>query len=218
MADPPDTFAQLRRRMVDDLAGRGITDPAVLRAMGTVPREKFLPPGRRSAAYDDRALAAGFGQTISQPYIVALMTQALQLHADSKVLEIGTGTGYQTAILAGLARHVYTVERVATLAERASATLAELGYRNISFLEADGTLGWPQHAPFDRIIVTAAAPDVPQPLLDQLADGGRMVIPAGGRSVQELLIVTKSRGSIQRENLCSCVFVKLIGEAGWEDR
>jgi len=209
--------ARLRERMVSEqLAARGITDPDALRAFRKVPRHRFVDPSIQSKAYTDCALPTEQGQTISQPYIVGLMTQALQPGGARKVLEIGTGSGYQTAILAELAEHVFTIERVSSLAGAAAARLQELGYTNFSSRQADGSLGWPEEAPFDRIIVTAATPEPPDPLLDQLADGGRMVIPIGPRNSQELTLITKSGGKLRRTFLCACIFVRLIGQAAWK--
>ncbi len=213
-----DGFARARRRMVDrQLAARGIGDQRVLDAMCRVPRERFLPPGETGRAYCDGAQPIGGGQTISQPYIVALMTQALHLTGRERVLEVGTGSGYQTAILAELAGHVYTVERLAELSERAERILREgLGYANISLRVGDGTLGWPEQAPFDRFVVTAAAPDVPGALLEQLAPGGEGVAPVGGHRHQMLTHYRKhADGGVRSEKLCGCVFVRLIGEDGW---
>lgn len=210
-------YAKLRERMVNkQLADRGITDHDVLRAFRKVPRHLFVDSRSRGKAYADQVLETEEGQTISQPYIVGLMTQALQPKSARKVLEIGTGSGYQTAILAELAKHVYTVERVQSLAEGAAARLHELGYANFSTRQADGSLGWPEEAPFDRIIVTAGAPEPPKPLVEQLADGGRMVIPIGPHDGQELTLITKSGGEVRRTFLCACIFVRLIGEAAWD--
>jgi len=197
------------------LASRDITDQRVLEVMGKVPREKFVLADSLGEAYADYPLSIGHGQTISQPYMVALMTQALALEGEEKVLEIGTGSGYQTAILAELSRTVYTIERVRELTERARAALTELGYKNIRFLVGDGTLGWEEEAPFDRIMATAGAPKVPPPLLSQLADKGRMVIPVGDEFGQDLLVVEKRRGKVKESSVCRCVFVKLLGEEGW---
>lgn len=212
-----DPYADARERMVSDqLIARGIKDPAVLRTFRDVPRDRFVKPGMRHQAYSDRALATEHSQTISQPYIVALMTEALAVRQTTKVLEIGTGSGYQTAILAQLSQHVFTVERLPSLATGAVERLRELGYTNFSLKEGDGSLGWPELAPFDRIIVTAAAPEPPKPLLDQLADGGKMVIPIGPVAHQELILITKSGDTIDRTSLCSCIFVKLVGDAAWK--
>ena len=209
-------FTKEREFMVTaQLASRDITDQRVLEVMGKVPREKFVLADSLAEAYADHPLSIGYGQTISQPYIVALMTQSLGLTGAEKVLEIGTGSGYQTAILAELSRMVCTIERVGELTQRARTTLSELGYKNIRFLVGDGTLGWEEEAPFDRIMATAGAPKVPPPLLAQLADKGRMVIPVGDEFGQDLLVVEKRRGKIKESAVCRCVFVKLLGEEGW---
>ena len=214
MADP----VEARRQMVkNQLRKRDIDDERVLEAMGRVPREKFVPPDRRAEAYNDSAMSIGEGQTISQPYMVALMTQELHPEPDDRVLEVGTGSGYQAAVLAELVEHVYTVERIQKLSDRARQTLVEgLGYDNLSFRVGDGTLGWPDEAPFDGIIVTAAAPEAPEPLLDQIAQGGEMLAPVGTPYTQMLTRYRRKRtGSISTESIGSCVFVKLIGEEGW---
>jgi len=166
-------------------------------------------------AYEDRPLSTGYGQTISQPYIVALMTEALELTAHAKTLEIGTGSGYQAAILAELSNQVYTIERVEPLLERAREILQELGYTNVHLKVFNGTMGWKEHAPFDGIVVTAGAPDIPQPLLDQLADRGRLVIPVGDRLTQQLIKVVRERDDFFREDLGSVRFVNLMGTYGW---
>jgi protein-L-isoaspartate(D-aspartate) O-methyltransferase len=192
----------------DQIERRGITDPAVLAAMRAVPRHRFVPPDQASAAYDDRALPIGFGQTISQPYVVAYMTQALHLAPAHRVLEVGTGSGYQSAILAQIVKDVQTMEIVPELAARARELLAELGYSNVHVRGGDAYVGLPELAPFDRIIVTAAPDHVPQPLIDQLAVGGRMIVPVGG-SRQQLVLVTKDADEIHSERLLDVVFVPL---------
>jgi len=197
---------------------RGIRDARVLDAFRSVPRHLFVPPRHRDQSYEDHPVDIGYGQTISQPYIVALMTDALRLGGDERVLEIGTGSGYQTAILAHLSHHVYTIERIAELSAAARRVLDELGYKNISYRVGDGTLGWPEEAPFDAIIVTAAAPSVPESLKNQMADGGRLVMPVGGRGGQDLLVLERKGDGFHRQRLCGCVFVRLIGEEGWPDR
>ncbi len=195
--------------------GKAKLDDRVMAAMAKVPRHEFVPDGERAYAYENRPVPIGYGQTISQPYIVALMTEALGLRGPERVLEIGTGSGYQAAILAQLCAEVVTIERLAELSTDARAVIAELGFENIDFWEGDGTLGCEQRAPFDGIIVTAAAPHVPQTLMDQLAPGGRLVIPVGPEDVQQLLCVEKTeQGPVTRE-LCGCRFVKLIGADGW---
>jgi protein-L-isoaspartate(D-aspartate) O-methyltransferase len=196
---------------------REIADNRVVNAMRRVPREAFVPQGQYHAAYDDRPLSIGFGQTISQPFIVALMIQALELRGDEKVLELGTGSGYEAAILAELAQRVVTVECIPELAEAARQVLDKLGYSNIEVHVAGRTLGWPEGAPYDAIIVSAGAPTVPQALVEQLTLNGRLVIPVGSRWQQELLRVTKLRKGNEIENLGGCYFVPLIGEGAWED-
>jgi len=209
-------FDDEREKMVRrDLAARGITDERVLGAVRRVRRERFVWDVDARDAYADHPLRIGEGQTISQPYMVALMTEVLKLEGPEKVLEIGTGSGYQTAILAELAREVCTVERIEALSERARGTLADLGYENIRYRVGDGTLGWPEEAPFDRIIVTAGAPSVPESLKGQLAEAGRLVIPVGGGHGQDLLIVTREGDEFRTEKGTGCIFVKLIGEEGW---
>jgi protein-L-isoaspartate(D-aspartate) O-methyltransferase len=193
-----------------------IADKRVIQAMRRVPREAFVPPEVYYAAYEDKPLSIGFGQTISQPFIVALMVQALELKGDEKVLDVGTGSGYVTAILAELANKVITVECIPELAESAQKALDKLGYSNIEVHVAGKTLGWPQGAPYDAIVVSAGAPDVPQVLVDQLTWSGRLVIPVGTRWQQDLLRVTKLRKGNRIENLGGCYFVPLIGEGAWE--
>lgn len=194
-----------------------ISDKRVLEAMRRVPREAFVPQDQYYAAYEDRPLSIGFGQTISQPFIVALMLQALELRGDEKVLELGTGSGYEAAILAELAQKVVTVECIPELAEPAKEILDRLAYSNIEVHVAGRTLGWPEEAPYDAIIVSAGAPTVPQVLLEQLTLNGRLVIPVGSRWQQDLLRVTKLRKGNEIENLGGCYFVPLIGEGAWEN-
>ena len=196
---------------------REIADNRVVEAIRRVPREAFVSKEQYHAAYDDRPLSIGFGQTISQPFIVALMVQALELRGDEKVLELGTGSGYEAAILAELARKVVTVECIPELAESARRVLDKLGYSNIEVHVAGRALGWPEGAPYDAIIVSAGAPTVPQVLLEQLTWNGRLVIPVGSRWQQELLRVTKLRKGNEIENLGGCYFVPLIGEGAWEE-
>ena len=206
-----------RERMVkNQLIPRGIKNPLVLEAMGKVPRHLFMEEALVGEAYNDHPLPIGHKQTISQPYIVALMTEALELTGKEEVLEIGTGSGYQTAVLAELSKRVYTIERVRPLMVQARLILARLGYNNILFKSLDGTLGWKEYEPFDAIIVTAGAPKVPQPLKDQLSEGGRLVIPVGNRFSQELVKVTRKKGSFIQENLGGCRFVDLVGVHGWK--
>lgn len=199
-----------RQRMVEqDLRPRGISNPAVLAAMGRVPRHVFVPETLRNRAYDDGPLPIGLGQTISQPYIVAYMTEALRVTRDHTVLEIGTGSGYQAAVLAELVREVLTIEIVPELAARARKTLAEAGYKNVQVRTGNGYLGWPERAPFQRIIVTAAPEKVPQALVDQLAIGGRMVVPVG-RDAQQMTIVTKTATGITETQTMRVLFVPMV--------
>lgn len=214
----PHDYRLVRERMVKtQLVPRGIRDPRVLEVMGKVPRHLFVEEALAGEAYNDHPLPIGSKQTISQPYIVALMTEALDLTGQEKTLEIGTGSGYQTAILAELSRHVFTVERIRDLMVKAKKTLEDLGYTNILFKAFDGTLGWKEFEPFDAIMVTAGAPRIPQPLLDQLAEGGRLVVPVGNRFSQDLIKVTKRQGRSVEENLGGCRFVDLIGVYGWKE-
>jgi protein-L-isoaspartate(D-aspartate) O-methyltransferase len=205
-----------RQSLLNSL-NREIADKRVVDAMRHVPREAFVPQEQYHAAYDDRPLSIGFGQTISQPFIVALMVQALELRGDEKVLELGTGSGYEAAILAELAQKVVTVECIPELAELAKQVLDKLGYSNIEVHVASRILGWPEGAPYDAIIVSAGAPTVPQALVEQLTWNGRLVIPVGSRWQQELLRVTKLRKGNEIKNLGGCYFVPLIGEGAWED-
>ncbi|MGB9761534.1 MAG: protein-L-isoaspartate(D-aspartate) O-methyltransferase [Caldimicrobium thiodismutans] len=213
-----DIYRVARERMVEtQIKARGIKDERVLKAMLKVPRHLFVPSSLRDQAYGDFPLPIGEGQTISQPYIVALMTEALELKGKERVLEIGTGSGYQTAILAELATWVYTIEKYSTLQEKAKAILFELGYKNISFKIGDGTLGWLEAAPFDAIIVTAAAPQIPLPLIEQLAEGGRIVIPVGDEFSQVLVKGIKKGGTLHTKSLEPVRFVKLVGEYGFKE-
>lgn len=213
---PAGDLGRARTALLEELAVE-ISDRRVMEAMAQVPRERFVPEELRPYAYENRPLPIGYGQTISQPLIVAMMTQALQLTGNEKVLEVGTGSGYQAAILSRLARHVVTVERVAPLAERAAAILRELGYTNVEVHVAGDVLGWPEESPYDAIIVTAAAPEVPRELLEQLAGGGRLVIPVGSRDLQELVRITKTARGAQRNNLGPCRFVPLVGKGAWPE-
>jgi protein-L-isoaspartate(D-aspartate) O-methyltransferase len=211
-------FDAQRKLMVEtQLMSRGIYDPLVIEAMKKVPRELFLPEVMRNTAYSDNALPISHGQTISQPYIVALMTQSLELKGGEKVLEIGTGSGYQAAVLAEIAAEVYTIERIAPLTETARQILTQLGYTNIQFKVHNGTLGWEDHAPYDAIIVTAGAPRIPDPYVEQLGEGGRLVIPVGDRLGQELVKITKRDGKPLKQELGGVRFVSLIGQQGWEE-
>jgi protein-L-isoaspartate(D-aspartate) O-methyltransferase len=211
-----DAFERERERMVEaQIAARGVRDPRVLAAMRSVPRHRFTQPPGHPEAYRDHPLTIGEGQTISQPYIVALMTEALALQGDERVLEIGTGSGYQTAVLAELAAEVYTVERLEPLAAQARERFKALGLGNIHTRVGDGTQGWPEQAPYDAILVTAASPGMPRSLTEQLVDGGRMVIPVGGQDFQTLNRVTRKGDAFDEEPICSVRFVKLIGQEGW---
>jgi len=201
----------------EQLIPRGITDQRVLAAFYKVERDKFVPSDMRKNAYQDYPLSIGEGQTISQPYMVALMTQSLRLEGREKVLEIGTGSGYQTAILAELSREVYSVERIRVLAERAKRLLGKLGYVNIKVFVGDGTLGWEEYSPYDRILVTAGARQIPQPLIEQLGEDGIMVIPVGNSYSQDLRVARKRKKKIKTVTIEKCVFVPLIGRYGWDE-
>ncbi len=212
-------YAEQRIRMVEDqLARRGIRAPGVLEAFRKVPRHHFVPAAFRDASYADHPLPIGHGQTISQPYIVALMTESLRLKGGEKVLEVGTGSGYQAAILAEICREVCTIEREEALLRQAERLLSSEGYKNIKFVSGDGTKGFRDEAPYDGILVTAAAPFVPEALKAQLADGGRIVIPVGSIYSQVLVAVEKKGKDFTQEDICGCVFVPLIGEDGWKER
>jgi len=207
--------AVLRKRMVtEQLLSRGISDKAVLDVFSKVERDRFIPEELIVSAYADYPVPIGEGQTISQPFIVALMTESLGLAGTERVLEIGSGSGYQTAVLAELAGEVYSIERFDGLGGRAKRVLDELGYKNIKIKIGDGTLGWPQEAPFDRIIVTAASPKIPPPLFDQLKEGGRLILPLGESFSQVLTLVGKVDGKLNSKDICGCVFVPLVGEYG----
>jgi protein-L-isoaspartate(D-aspartate) O-methyltransferase len=209
-------YTAARAELIEQLSAE-IHDNRVLAAMARIPREKFVPPECRNMAYKDGPLPIGYNQTISQPYIIALMTESLELKGNEKVLEVGTGSGYQTAILAELAAKVITVERVPNLAQTSRTTLDNLGYKNIDFHIAGDTLGWQKESPYNAIMVTAGAPDIPDDLLAQLDIGGRMVIPAGSRHIQELYKVTRQYNKIQVEKLVDCRFVSLIGKGAWDN-
>lgn len=214
---PPDLDAARQAMVETQLRKRGLNDPAVLAVMGTVPRHEFVPAEFRSRAYEDAPLPIGEGQTISQPYIVAAMTAALRLAGNESVLEIGAGFGYQAAVLASLAKVVVTVEYRAELASEASVRLARLGYLNVHVHCGDGTLGLPDFAPFDAILVAAAAPSVPAPLRAQLADKGRMILPVGEVENQELRLIERFGNTFQLTVLEACRFVPLVGAHGWKD-
>lgn len=209
----------LREALVEEqLVPRGISDKSVLDAFRKVPRHEFVPADMRQSAYNDYPLPIGENQTISQPYMVALMTECLKLKGAERVLEVGTGSGYQAAILAEIAKEVYSVERFQYLADRAKGILDSLGYKNIEIMIGDGTLGWKEHAPYDGIVVTAGAPAIPPSLVRQLKDGGRLVIPIGqGTFGQILTLVEKIGSSIRTSEICSCAFVPLIGKEGWRE-
>lgn len=214
-----DSFAVARHAMViRQLRDRGIHDQRVLLAMDTVPRHVFVAPSLERDAYDDNPVPIGEGQTISQPYIVAYMLQVLEIASENRVLEIGSGTGYQAALLGELAREVFTIERMPSLFVKAKENLERLRCRNVAVFEGDGTRGLPDHAPYDRIIVAAAAPDVPAPLFQQLAKGGRMVLPVGSPEMQELVLVKKQDGTAVTQRLEGCRFVPLVGEQGFQPR
>lgn len=208
-------YRKARDRMVErQIADRGISSPRVLDAFRSVPRHLFVPEHKREFAYSDGPLPIGKGQTISQPYIVAYMTEALKLAPDDRVLEIGTGSGYQAAILGELAGEVYSIERHQSLADTAARRLGQMGYENIHVVVGDGTHGLSEHAPYDGVIVTAAAPDVPQPLLDQLAEGGRLIMPVGSRGGQVLKLYHREEGEITTQTLSPVAFVPLVGDYG----
>ena len=210
-------FARERERMVEEqLIARGVTDARVIEVMRRLPRHLFVDEALRDRAYGDHPLPIGEGQTISQPFIVGHMSQLLRLGGREKVLEVGTGCGYQAAVLAELAARVCTIERLPRLATRARETLEGLGYRNVWVRAANGTLGWPDEAPFDRILVAAGGPTVPPPLFEQLAEGGRMVIPVGDAANQVLQVIDKVQGGKRVTEDSGCVFVKLVGKYAWE--
>jgi protein-L-isoaspartate(D-aspartate) O-methyltransferase len=213
-----DRYTAIRHRMVDtQITPRGVSDPRVLAAMRQVPRHRFIPSHLWDQAYGDYPLPIAEDQTISQPYIVALMTEILEIKDTDKVLEVGTGSGYQAAILAELAAQVFTIDRLASLVAQAEKILQLLGYANIKTRVGDGTLGWPEEMPFDAIIVTAGAPQVPRPLTEQLSLGGRLVIPVGDRWSQTLTCVRKTKEGLKFEYHGGCRFVRLIGEYGWQE-
>ena len=210
--------ADERLKMVEyQIAARGIRNPRVLSAMREIPRHLFVPPPYDKSAYEDCPLPIGNGQTISQPYIVASMTELLALQPTDRVLEIGTGCGYQAAVLAALVRRVTTIERIPEVARLAKENLATVGSKNVEVIVGDGTVGYPQKAPYEGIIITAATPSVPEPLVEQLAEGGRLVAPVGGRDIQELIRLIKKDGSIIEEHHGGVRFVPLIGQCGWSE-
>ncbi len=211
-------FEGERVRMVDEqLRARGLNDARLLEAFRKVPRHLFVPPEHQPDAYADHPLPIGSGQTISQPYIVALMTDCLHLQGHERVLEIGAGSGYQTAILAELALEVYAVERLPELLQAVKTRLDALGCLNAQMTAGNGTLGWPEHAPYDAILVSAAAPRVPEPLVEQMAEQGRMVLPVGTPEAQMLVAVEKRRGRIRQTEIAGCLFVPLVGQHGWAE-
>ena len=205
-----------RRRLVETLRTNGIVEPEILRAFDEVPRHLFVPTGVRHRAYEDAPLPIGSGQTISQPFIHARYLQVLGLAGGERVLEVGTGSGYQTALLARMAEQVFTIERIPALLERAREILQQIGVRNVSFLLGDGSVGWRDYAPYDAILVGAAAPELPRPLVEQLADGGRMLIPVGDRDEQVLALVTRRGDDVERRELAPVRFVPLLGSHGWD--
>jgi protein-L-isoaspartate(D-aspartate) O-methyltransferase len=210
-------FRGARRRLVETLQDNGIADLSVLRAFDLTPRHLFVPTGVRHRAYEDSALPIGSGQTISQPSVHARYLSLLRLTGSERVLEVGTGSGYQTVLLAHLAAQVFSIERIATLLERAREVIQQTDVRNVSLLLGDGTLGWREYAPYDAILVSAASPSVPQPLLDQLAEGGRLIIPLGGTEEQTLALLTRRGGEVVRQDVAPVRFVPLMGRHGWQD-
>ena len=208
-------YERARRQLIETIGDRGIHDLAVLRAFDMVPRHIFLPDAAQHRAYEDAPIPIGFGQTASQPSLQALYMQLLDLQPTDKVLEVGTGTGFQTAVLASLAGHVYSVERIRELSTRARTIIDSLRISNVALLTGDGTIGWSKYAPFDAILVAAAAPGVPDALVEQLSPGGRMLIPVGDRTEQKLKLVRKTPGGVESEDVANVTFVPLIGRFGW---
>ena len=212
-----DRFAAQRRALINRMQERGIRDLNVLRAFDLVPRHLFVPQAVAHSAYDDNPVPIGFGQTASQPSLQALYMQILEIGGDDRVLEVGTGSGFQTAVLAHLADRVYSVERIRELATRAREALDALRISNVAILVGDGTIGWSRYAPYDAILVAAGGPEVPQPLMEQLADGGRMLVPVGSRDVQRLVMVRRHGDRFEQEEVLDCTFVPLLGRVGWAD-
>jgi protein-L-isoaspartate(D-aspartate) O-methyltransferase len=213
-----DPYARKRQRLVEKVKGQGISNARVLRAVEDVPRHRFVPDAVAQRAYEDRALPIGYGQTISQPSLQALYLETLDIGPQDRVLEIGAGSGYQTALLAELSSNVYAVERIPELTQRARDVLDALGYHNVALVTKDGTTGWSKYAPYDAILVGAAAPGIPDALVEQLSPGGRLLIPIGDRRQQQLTLVTRTAdGEIERETVTACVFVPLIGRFGWPE-
>lgn len=210
-------YERQRRQLIETIRDRGIDDLEVLRVFDLVPRHLFVPEAVQHRAYEDAPVPIGFGQTASQPSLQALYLQILSIQSRHKVLEIGTGSGYQTALLGHLAGHVYSVERIRELSVRARAVLDDMRFSNIALLVGDGTIGWSRFAPYDAILVAAASPDVPQALLDQLAEGGRMLIPIGDRTEQTLTLFEKTPDGMRREDITACTFVPLLGRFGWAE-
>jgi protein-L-isoaspartate(D-aspartate) O-methyltransferase len=211
-----DRWERKRLQLVDAIRDQGIEDLDVLRIVAKVPRHIFVPEAVRRRAYEDAALPIGYGQTISQPSLQALYLETLQIQPHESVLEIGTGSGYQTALLAELADRIYSVERIQDLAVRARATLDALRYSNVAILTGDGTVGWSRYAPYDAVLVAAAAPSIPDALVDQLGEGGRLLIPIGGKNVQRLMLIRKTTAGIEEHEITTCVFVPLVGRYGWD--
>lgn len=212
-----DRFAGQRRALGDRIRARGVRDAAVLKAFDTVPRHLFVPQAVEHRAYEDAPLPIGFGQTASQPSLQALYAQVLEIGPRDRVLEIGTGSGFQTAVLALLADRVYSVERIRELSTRSRAALDAMRLSNVALLVGDGTVGWSRYAPYDAILVAAGSPEVPQPLVDQLAPGGRMLVPVGTRESQRLLLVRKTEDGFTQEPVLDCTFVPLLGRFGWAE-
>ncbi len=211
-------YKMLRENMLSvQIKARGINGKEVLTALRKIPRHLFIPEQQREYAYEDFPLPIGESQTISQPYMVALMTQALNLKKHEKVLEIGTGSGYQSAVLSRIAKEVYTVEKIESLGLKSEKIFKELGHKNIKVKIGDGTEGWSEHAPYDGIIVTAGSPQMPKPLIEQLSENGRIVIPIGNSFSQDLIVARKTKGELTQRTICGCMFVPLIGKYGWDN-